>query len=386
MKVVKFSSVHGNNVGDTIISLVIEREMARRGIAVESYDWMFRGVGDFIRQGSGQPSFLQKISYYLQLYAPDIFQLLKLMSYWFRGDDRRYLSVIQEADHVIIGGGNLLMDKHGSDYSFRAANIMRIAGQKTLVIGVGAGPFRQKWSLSYLKRHLSSCSYIWVRDSVSSNSLEYDSSEEVIVAPDPAFLISNYFKIDSRSRKKFVGINLLRDLDGVQLQILANQLTAFCRKNDLVVKVICTAFPFDREIGEIFLNMLSTDLSEGSSIVELSDKEVEFEKAFSQMAYFVGSRMHSIIFAASYEIPVVGILWDRKVEGVLRWLYGDEWDRFCLDGRSSTFSGDVGRAFDSLERFMPRRRYSEILAKIKGRVELQFDAVLGHMSCGKVSE
>lgn len=376
MNVIKFSPIFGNNVGDLVISKVVEEEMAARGIIVHSYDWMFREPNMFPRSQTSKSSLFQKGSFYLQKYTPDVFLLLKLALYYLHKDQKRYASLIEQYDHVLIGGGNLLMDKMGSDYSFRAANIIKLANQNASIIGVGAGPFRRDLSLRYLEKELANCHHVWVRDDVSASSLRRTSESKKRIAPDPAFLIPKHYALLKAKKPKFIGVNLVGGhLSAAHLRILAKNLVRICKNRNLGIKVINTAYPFDATASRLFLRMLPEDILERSKIIDLEDNQASFKEAYSDISFFVGSRMHSIIFASSYTVPVVGIPWDRKVSGVLKMIYGNQYEDFQLNPASDDFDSDVARALINVTDDEKLSDYTGRVEKVQKQVECEFDAL-----------
>jgi len=376
MNVIKFSPIWGNNTGDLIISRVIEEEMARRGIVVHSYDWMFRTKKAYQKTANLRPSTFHRAASYLQRYAPDLFWFLKIAAYFYKKDGQRYASAMEGFDHVLIGGGNLLMDKRGSDYSFRAASIVKCAKVGVSIVGIGAGPFRRRISLRIIEKYLLKCHHVWMRDNISASCFENTPDRIKHVVPDPAFLISNYFTISKFRKPKFVGVNLVGDhLNEMQLRVLAKHITCVCENHDYSVKIINTAYPFDGVSSNNFLKMLPDHIRKKSQIVNLDDSSDSFIDAFSDLDFFLGSRMHSIIFAASYKIPVAGISWDRKVAGVLEMVYGEHYKKFHLDCSLDDFDSETRRVLNELTDACSFQTYAGRISELQGAIEKEFDVL-----------
>ena len=75
----------------------------------------------------------------------------------------------------------------------------------------------------------------------------------------------------------------------------------------------------DTDNDLILSRRIAQDL-EGScnlAVVDLDCKPSELKFIYSKMDYFVGTRMHSVIFSLAEDVPCIAISYDRKTDGIM---------------------------------------------------------------------
>ncbi len=228
---------------------------------------------------------------------------------------------IQDADILVIGGGNMIfdIDKYSNSYS-RFNNLISIAKKnkiKVFVISIGIGPFatldQEKKAVDALKK----CDYITFRDQKSFDIYARHTNDlkNVFISIDPVFFLPYSLKSNV---SKVIGINVFNSKLIRDNQEKYNQLIEGYAK---VVDGI-------REKSNDKVVLFSTDLSDYPAIHDVYNRlskkhNIEIREIngfnslielYSQMSVLIGARMHSMIIAYTQYIPVIGISWQQKVD------------------------------------------------------------------------
>lgn len=311
LNVAKFSPVYGNNIGDLMISKCIEYMADKEDVSVDTYDILLRTPASYsMRRVS--IAFRVKVSSFLQFRFPKMFSLIKRIIYKIKGSGKRYSEISSKYDAVIVGGGNIIMDKMGSDYINRVWHICRNSTVPVYIYAAGAGPISNRKIAERIKEKAA---FVSVRDFGSQSLIEKD---EVHVYYDPAFVISDVSRVE-RS-KKVIGVNVISDFFSLaDLRLLASDVANFASEHALGIKIIVTAYPNDF-LESQRLSELIREIDPGQSveIIETSADPESIATAYSDVAFFVGCRMHSLIFSLSYGIPSIGYEWDGKVKEMFK--------------------------------------------------------------------
>jgi len=266
-----------------------------------------------------KPSFKTVISTFLSLKLPWVFYQIKKVVFHKNKDVQKILTICKDYDGVIFGGGNIVMSKYGSDYAYRVGKFGQALHDKpTAVYAAGAGPFHfeENKSIQKISEYLGK---ITLRD---SRSVEYFSNSENTPAElfiDPAFVISEISPALGKD-KSYIGVNLMDGpLNEEALSFLAHDLVEFCQRESLSVKIINSAFPNDSKAGDILArNIKSISSALKVDRTDLTSDIASISQAYSDLKFFLGTRMHSQIFALSYGVPTIGINWDPKVDSMHR--------------------------------------------------------------------
>ncbi|HDY7637096.1 TPA: polysaccharide pyruvyl transferase family protein [Vibrio vulnificus] len=321
MKVVKFSPIYGNNIGDIAISKCIEHAFSKYGVTVCSKDLFFREPGSFINKTKSD-SLRIKVSTYLQLNFPHFFYILKKIAFRFSNDQNKIRVVSSGFDAVIFGGGNILMSNLGSDYAYRVSSYCKAIDKKTIIFSAGAGPFPfERKKLTH--ELILNSSFLSVRDKNSLSYFKELGADESNIMIDPAFIISDLYPKED-CNKKYLGVNIISNyFNDQELELFAISVYKFCIEKDLKLKLINTAYPVDPISADKFRSyILKLNPNMDCIVVNTTLDLSSIECAYRDVQYFLGARMHSLIFALSYGIPAVGIAWDKKVPAMFEQFLG----------------------------------------------------------------
>ncbi|MCG3864914.1 MULTISPECIES: polysaccharide pyruvyl transferase family protein [unclassified Photobacterium] len=323
MKIVKYSPIYGNNIGDLMISKCIENLFLRHGIIIESRDFLMRDVNSF-EERNIKDNLRMSASFFLQNRLPWLFYQIKKTKFELSSSSKKYISSLDGVDGVIFGGGNILMSNKGCDYAYRVVRMLKSTPDnisKNLVF-CGAGPFEFE-EKKLIKSLIKLSDSIFVRDEVSYEY--FDNNEKVKKIADPVFTLSDISVARNKS-SKYIGVNIIANYFS-QSEILefAKQLCEISEKLNMPIKIINTAFPQD-SIAAVKLKN-SVKLINKNILIKIEDAKSspqELADIYSDVGVFIGCRMHSIIFALTYGIPSIGFMWDDKVSSMFDEFYKDK--------------------------------------------------------------
>ncbi len=265
---------------------------------------------------------------------------------------------INGAKALISGGGSLLQDSTSSrSFRYYAAVIgcaESAAGTKTCIFANGIGPISDPSNKKYAKKLIDNADYVSVRDSDSADELERLGVERAVVhiTADPAFLIepADGAKITSMlcsmgiaENERFFAISLrtmgrLKKNGGDPTdETIISEGVRLCtetsRKYGCRPMILPMQGAHDSEICRRIAEKVS-----GSVIYTPSDAS-ELIGILSRSEFVVGMRLHSIIFASSAGVPVIGLSYDPKVKSLMREL-GQEFI-VDLDRENPVFAEDA---------------------------------------------
>jgi polysaccharide pyruvyl transferase CsaB len=234
---------------------------------------------------------------------------------------------------LIIGGGGILFDREAAFY-LRPAQVALELSIPVVTWAVGAGPLRRTEDRELVGQVLQQVDLVTVRDRSSQLLLEDSGvSREIHVTADPGFLLRPEEFTDQMLARE--GIDLARPLVGISLREpgpaapeleveRCHQLIA-----DVVDFIICRT-----GATVLFLPMERSDLREAYGVAARVDQvdQIRFVTGIysasqvrglvGRLDLAVGMRLHFLLFAASAQVPLVGLTYGSKVAELMREIGG----------------------------------------------------------------
>jgi glycosyltransferase involved in cell wall biosynthesis/polysaccharide pyruvyl transferase WcaK-like protein len=357
-----FNVKYSPNLGDGLLSEALERALHEQGADREgttSVDLAARaaygGAGGtrslMLRALNALPNDLRQRAIQVPLQ-------LMLRQKWLP----HYESQLGAADAVVIGGGNLFTDMD-LNFPVKLAAVLNLVSRRHLPIaiyGVGVSGDWSEQGLHFMRTALSGARlcYISVRDEPSQenfNLLFADSAGlRAELVRDPGLLTSRYIKPSiTRNPTPRVGLCItsgiavryhshvnISDIDlGEWYASLCEGLT----RRGYVVDVFTNGSPED----EHFLDLLSSRLdsiAEGTIYRKRLKAPTELATFSASLDVLVAHRMHALIAAYSYGVPIFALRWDRKVDAFMASI--GEMD--CIASTQISTLRDVLERIDSL--------------------------------------
>lgn len=237
---------------------------------------------------------------------------------------------ISKADLVISGGGGLLQDvtsNRSIPYYLFILYLAKKMNKKVMFYANGVGPVLREINKSMIKRVGNMVDLITVRDEQSRKELENlgVSKPPIIVTADPAFALKPISDEEGAELLKRLDINLYSERMKVGISVRPWNLN----KNREIIAKACDYLIKGRDSEVIFIPMQHPkDYYESLEIVKLMKEEAkvvaeplsprEILWLCGKMDLIFGMRLHALIFGAMMEVPLVGLVYDPKVEHFLQ--------------------------------------------------------------------
>ncbi len=241
---------------------------------------------------------------------------------------------------LISGGGSLLQDSTSRRSLGYYAGVMKLAekaGSKVCVLANGIGPINYDSNKRLTADVISMADYVSVRDGDSKDELVHlgVASDRVTVTADPAFLIEPCSA--ARLAKVLASVGIAGDYFAVSVRPLkgggkgkhqmteddlrlTDEVTSLCtdiaRKYALIPLIIPMQPAQDSEICALVCAKLKNDGID--SAVYSPENASEMIGVLGSSKFAIGMRLHSIIFASSAGVPVIGLSYDPKVMSMMR--------------------------------------------------------------------
>lgn len=208
----------------------------------------------------------------------------------------------KEFNVFILGGGGLFQDKtsfRSLVYYIFLIKFMKFLKKKVILLNVGIGPIIREKSKKLLHKTLKNCDLIFFRDSYSFDF--FKDLNNKYLSSDSSF----YLDIYTVEKENKIGISL-RNFDKLDLIKFKN-----------FIEKIKERIDFDFEF--IVFSKEEIDLAKKLELPYFySYDPVKIIEEMGKMKFLIGTRYHSIIFSILTETPFIGLVYDIKVENLVK--------------------------------------------------------------------
>ena len=244
---------------------------------------------------------------------------------------------MKNAKMLIFGGGSLIQDATSSKSLLYYLYVLKRAFAHKLTVFVyanGIGPLKDK-NLKKVKNALEKADIITLRDELSLEELERmgidaHGGKNISVTADPAFTISACS--DEKVKEIFEKENIPENTEFLCISVRKwhkndekfKEKIAMCalyayEKYSLTPLLLPMRFPHDVEISRDILGLIKEKNAPCYMIKSMYDAP-EVMGIVKRCASVLGMRLHTLIYAASSEVPVIGLIYDKKVSGFLEYI------------------------------------------------------------------
>lgn len=236
---------------------------------------------------------------------------------------------IKDTTLLISGGGSLLQDVTSTRsllYYLAVMTIAKLFRKPVMVYANGIGPINKQSNRLLTKWILNCVNLITLRDEDSKTYLEKMNinNNNIVVTADPVFtldvapisVIEDIFTMEGIPKdKKFIGISIRpwKKADNL-VEVISKVIDYITEKYNVNVILIPMHYPEDLDISNIVLD--NVDKSK-CFVIKNQYAVDEIMGITKELDMIVAMRLHSLIYAATQEIPMVGLVYDPKVEGIL---------------------------------------------------------------------
>jgi len=354
MKIVICAVPYSPNLGDGVIYENIKQLLLERvpGAQVSALD--IAGRDDYVKAGISKKSLVSKVPKLLRPYAVCTYFSLQYFLRW----RRKWVSQLADADLVVVGGGQLLLDVHLNFpvKLFLLSKAVKAAGKsgKVAVFGVGVSKSMSSAGTGLTKRTWENLAPIQAstRDIASAQNLKLILGQplDVKVTPDPGIYSQHTFAafLPPRAIGNVLGICISSPLElnqaGMEKQDYSKRIGKYFQ--ELAIQAVTLGyrvhlFTNGSPEDEAFKDGLAAGLD--PEIVNLPRPGVPSQLVanIGQCDCIIAHRLHANIVAYALDIPSIGLNWDSKVQSF-----------FELTGRGRFFMPapvpDVTRTFKLL--------------------------------------
>lgn len=243
---------------------------------------------------------------------------------------RQVIKVIKSTSLFISGGGSLLQDVTSTRsllYYLAVMTLAKFFNKPVMVYANGIGPINRRTNRLMAKWVLNRVDLITLRDEDSKSYLKgLDvKNERVYVTADPVFTLSPLSddKIIEILEKegiprdnKLIGISVRSWKSAENLEeVMAKAIDYIISTYDAKVVLIPMHYPEDLGVSRSIMKNVKL---EGCFTLENKYSVEEIMGIIKELDLIVAMRLHSLIYAATQAIPMVGLVYDPKIEGILK--------------------------------------------------------------------
>lgn len=244
------------------------------------------------------------------------------------GDIRRTL---KESDGLISGGGSLLQDATGLGsipYYLGVMALARWSGKPTFVYAQGIGPVNRGMFRPWIARAFRKAAYASVRDAESAELLAAFGvpRDRIDVVPDPVMGLplpeaagdgpaSGSGKSADTAPLVGVSVRFWRG-DRADLDRAAAALAALAGRRSVRLRMLPFHHGADEEASRYVMERLGR-LGAEAELAPAHEAPQAMLREVDRCDLLVGMRLHSLIYAANREVPLLGLSYDPKIDQFL---------------------------------------------------------------------
>lgn len=246
---------------------------------------------------------------------------------------------------LISGGGTLIQDRTSTKSLMYYLFIIRCArffGKKIMLYANGIGPLENKKNRKITAKILNKVDLISLRDEDSEKELRAlgVNKPRIEVTADPAFCLECEKKKSNDKKKACISV---RDRQGIGKEFaetIAAAADYLTEKYGYEVVFLPMQPAKDLKLSEEIRSLMKNK----SSCIKESLKPTEMLSVVSEADLCMGMRLHSLIYAASNALPIIGLVYDPKIVGFMEYIG----QKLYADVQSVTFE-DLKRMIDECE-------------------------------------
>ncbi len=248
-----------------------------------------------------------------------------------RFDFFKVISEIKKCDILLSGGGSLLQDTTSTRslvYYLFIIKWAKLMHKKVMLYANGIGPVSKAGNRSMVKRVVNKVDIITLREEDSRKELAAMgvTNKRMYVTADPVFTMEAASKETSVKLLEEADVSFDKGIVGVSVRNWKND-------EDFInnFAVICDKIhdEFEKEIVFIVMHnpndsnisrLVMSRMKNRSYILDKSYSPKEIMGMIGQMDLILSMRLHTLIFATKQRVPIVGFVYDPKINNYLNLL------------------------------------------------------------------
>lgn len=241
------------------------------------------------------------------------------------------LRALRESDGLISGGGSLLQDATSSKtipYYLAVLKLAQWLGKPTFIYSQGIGPVSRPMFYGWIRSVFKRCAFVSVRDTESADLLGRMRlpREGITVVPDPVMGLPLRSGVEgaldgsapSASEVRTIGVSVrFWNEDRSELEALARSLQLLlAARTDVRLRFLPFHLPSDEVASQFVIDRLGDHAGRAEMVRGITHPQ-DMLAQVAACDLLIGMRLHSLIYAASQFVPMVGISYDPKIDQFL---------------------------------------------------------------------
>lgn len=256
------------------------------------------------------------------------------------------LNALNESDIIIVcGGGFLGGKKFDSLQHLYQIYINTKFNKPVYLMGTSIEPIKNKIIKYFTEKILKKLDYIFARETITEKYLsEFMPKDKYTLIPDMAFMLENAkiefpFVEELRNNSNvLIGITMRNwNFPNVQDKTRAkenyiNQMKDFMEhyietKDAIFIFIpqVIVSYASDTDIAVEIKNKMQAKYKNNFIIRNDDWSPLEIKALIGNLDFFVGTRMHSNIFATSMYVPTLAIAYEKKTNGIMETVRQEEY-------------------------------------------------------------
>jgi polysaccharide pyruvyl transferase CsaB len=344
-KAIKHFSVESMaNTQVNIYKRILEKQAAKKNgqkpyDAIISGYYGFRNIGDDALQmsiikdlKSFKPDIKLIILSRIPSNTPKDFQVVSIS----RNNLLRIFQAMKNAKAFIYGGGNLLQDNTSTRSLFFYLSMVWLAKKlrlKVMFYANGIGPLKKSLNMVLTKKIMNQVDVIALREELSFNELKRldIGKPRILLTADAAMTVSDGLSSFNTGIISRLGLQNGRRLLGVSLRKYPGHEKVEHEKYESVIAQVVdhmaaeygafpVLFPMQHPDDVPILENVAAKMRCESCIVRDKLNVYQTFDLISGMYMLLGMRLHALVFAAVTSVPIVGLVYDPKIQGFLDYI------------------------------------------------------------------
>ena len=273
------------------------------------------------------------------------------------------LRTIKHSDIVLSGGGTLLQDGTSTRsliYYLAIIKLAKLFGRRVMLYANGIGPVNGSFNRHLVKLVVNTVDMITLREKLSEADLKSIgvSKPDIVVTADPAFTLKSITDAEADSLLAAEGVPTDKPTVGVSVRAWSKafggedyleKIAKVCdnlAQSGKTVVFVPMEYPKDLDVSKKVIAMMS----QKAYLLEKRYNPPQIMGIVGRLNVMLSMRLHTLIFAAVKNVPMLGIIYDPKVEYYLRVLQMPE----AGDVRTEQLDVDkitqrIGDVFDNMQ-------------------------------------
>lgn len=254
------------------------------------------------------------------------------------GKDKSFDLMLKSDIIVVCGGGFLGGKKFDSLMHLFQIYANTKCKKPVIMMGNSIEPIKRKLIKFFTEKTLLKVDYIYAREKITYQYLsQFMPKEKYELIPDMAFMLEDVIEKKEninqfrKSHDILFGItvrkwNFPNAVENKEIAMdryvnsIVKMMESLMQKNKagfIFIPQVIVEYADDTDVAKKIREKLPEKYKESFLILHDDLSPVEIKTLIGNMDYFIGTRMHSNIFATSMKVPTVAIAYEKKTNGIM---------------------------------------------------------------------